>query len=164
MTHTIASYLRNTSVLLGLFVTSTQAKRDTVSLAILFLARHSYLPLSLRNGDQIINSDRFLRGHRIVTMMCDFSNVNIMENLRDTVPERHELILVAVATNRAAIFEPCDFRWRLTAHLTYDPHARPIASVRILHGQRINFRMLTCLWICVGIGIRRRKSVCERVS
>lgn len=140
-------YLRTTSVL-ALAMTSTHVTRFTICLAILFFARHSYWPLSLRIADRIISSDRFLRlcvhifAFRVSTRRRD---VEVRRQYRVTVeyiPEIHELILAAVAADRAAVLKPRDFRRWLAAHLADDAHASALAGV--LHGQRIDFGPFAC--------------------
>lgn len=59
-------------------------------------------------------------------------------------PEIHELILAAVAADRAAVLKPRDFgRW-LAAHLAHDSH--PSTLARVLHGQRYDFGPLSCVF------------------
>lgn len=73
-------------------------------------------------------------------------------------PEIHELILAAVAADRAAVLKPRDFgRW-LAAHLAHD--SQPSTLARVLHGQRFDFGPLSCVFDVNKVDVVWIKWVC----
>lgn len=106
--------------------TSSHVKLETGRLNVsLFLALHSYFPLSFQAADFIMRSDL-----RLEKPSNDHQGVELRSIARFNLPQMDKNIFCSIPIYRAAIFEPRHLRCRLAIHFTHNPH-----TLALLHCQ-----------------------------
>lgn len=143
--------------------TSSHVKLETGRLNVnLFLALHSYFPLSFHTADLIMRSDlRLEKSSRWSSSFWWFIH------RLSILPQMDKNIFCSIPIYRSAIFEPCHLRCWFSIHFTHNPHSFALLNSQI--GRQWFYRStFTCkqnerdgnFWLNLNSKCRRRRVAC----